>query len=391
MFYWNEFTLQCTSLEECTTVIQNGENLMIKMTLLAFTLSLATLINTVDAREPKSWKLGPFVRAESVNPILRPKPESQFFCPMQGKNVTWESDHTFNPGAVVRNNQVFLLYRAEDDYGIGIGHHTSRLGLAQSPDGLHFQRNESPVLFPDFDTQTAQEWPGGCEDPRIVEREDGTYVMTYTQWNHQIAVLGVATSKDLLNWQKHGYVFDKTYDRIYSKSGSIICRCEGDKLIATKIQGKYWMYWGEGSIHLATSDDLISWKPVLDSNNKLLVVLKPRSGKFDSDLVEVGPPAVMTTSGIVLLYNGKNSAHNGDPSIGPGAYSAGQLLLDRNHPEKVIAQTKEPFFKPEMPYETKGQYQDGTVFIQGLVHFHGHWYLYYGGADSIVGVAVSKD
>jgi predicted GH43/DUF377 family glycosyl hydrolase len=338
-----------------------------------------------------SWELGPFERIDEVNPILQPNSQSHFYCPLQKKDVPWEGEHTFNPGAVVRNGKVYLLYRAEDDYSRGIGQHTSRIGLAQSEDGRHFVQSDAPVLFPDQDDQSTFEWPGGCEDPRLVETEEGNYVMTYTQWNRQLAVLGVATSPDLIHWTKQGYAFDKAHQgkfgRRWSKSGSIVCRCKGDRLIATKIQGKYWMYWGEGMINIATSDDLISWEPLLDAAGDPVIVLKPRPGKYDSDLVEAGPPAILTDKGIVLLYNGKNSAGNGDPTIGPGAYSAGQLLLDSENPTRLLARTEECFFRPEKPYETRGQYQDGTVFVQGLVHHQGHWLLYYGAADSVAGVA----
>jgi predicted GH43/DUF377 family glycosyl hydrolase len=337
----------------------------------------------------EDWQLGSFERLDEVNPILAPSPDSVFYCPIQNKEVHWEMDHTFNPGAVVHEGKVYLFYRAEDDYGIGIGKHTSRLGLAVSSDGVHFERTDTPVLFPDLDDQSAYEFPGGCEDPRIVKTEEGVYVMTYTQWNGQLAVLGVATSNDLIHWKKHGYAF-KNSERRWSKSGSIVCRLEKDHLIATKIQGKYWMYWGEGFIYAATSDDLISWKILNDVDGKPAAVLEPRDGKFDSQLVEAGPPAILTEKGILLLYNGKNSAVNGDPLVTPKAYSAGQVLLDFSNPTKVLDRSQNYFLTPERPYEMKGQYKGGTVFIQGLVHFQEQWFLYYGTADSAIAVAVSK-
>lgn len=336
-----------------------------------------------------TWQLGPFERIDAANPILKECSESTFHCPVQDKEIHWEGDFTFNPGAVVHNDQVYLFYRAEDNYGVGCGLHTSRIGLAISHDGVTFQRYGIPVLFPDHDDQKMYEWPGGCEDPRIVETAEGTFVMTYTQWNRQVAVLGIATSDNLLQWKKHGYAFKDGFKR-WSKSGSIVCQREGDRLIATKIQGKYWMYWGEGIIHAATSEDLISWTPILDEDDKPLAVLTPRSGKFDSALVEPGPPAILTSEGIVLLYNGKNSAKDGDPLISPKAYSAGQVLLDFNDPTKVIARTEECFLTPTRAYEMRGQYTGGTVFVQGLVHFHGQWFLYYGMADSAIGVAISN-
>jgi predicted GH43/DUF377 family glycosyl hydrolase len=149
------------------------------------------------------------------------------------------------------------------------------------------------------------------------------------------------------------------------------------------------MYWGEG-IYAAVSDDLISWEPLVDEDGKLISILKPRPRKFDSVLVEAGPPAVITEEGILLLYNGKNSVKKGDPHIAPGAYCAGQVLLDLSNPAKVKARSDCHFLMPERPYETKGQYQGGTVFIQGLVHFQDRWFLYYGAADSAIGVAVCE-
>ncbi len=332
-----------------------------------------------------------FQRVDEANPILAPCPDSVFHCPLQDKDIHWEKEYIFNPGAIVRDGKVYLIYRAEDDFGTGTGKHTSRLGLAISEDGIHFQRTGTPILFPDRDQQSLYEFPGGCEDPRIIETEEGTYVMTYTQWNRQLAVLSIATSTDLIHWEKHGYAFENYSRRHWSKAGSIVCRQQGDQLIAAKIQGKYWMYWGEGQIHIATSDDLISWQPILNADDRPIVILAPREGKFDSALVEAGPPALLTDEGILLFYNGKNSAIHGDPKIFPKAYSAGQVLLDANNPTQVISRSESCFLTPEKPYEMKGQYQGGTVFIQGLVHFHDKWFLYYGTADAAIGVAIDEE
>ncbi|MCE5316781.1 MAG: glycoside hydrolase family 130 protein [Parachlamydia sp.] len=340
------------------------------------------------------WEIGPFHRADEVNPVISPKRSSTFSCPLAKGFIRWESDHTFNPGAVVHKGKVYLIYRAEDDSGLGIGQHTSRLGLAVSDDGWHFKRKGTPVLFPNCDDQEEHEWAGGCEDPRIVQGKDGTFVMTYTQWNRKIAVLAVATSRNLYSWKKHGYIFEKAdqgrFGRRWSKSGAIVTSLEGDHLVATKIQGKYWMYWGEGSIFAATSEDLIAWEPVLDEEGNPIPILNPRPFHFDSALVESGPPAILTEDGIVLLYNGKNDFERGYPGICPGAYAAGQVLMDASDPMKLIDRLPEPFFKPERPYETSGQYQDGTVFIQGLVHFKDRWFLYYGAADSAIGMALDS-
>ena len=141
------------------------------------------------------WEIGRFTRPVSGNPIIAPRPESIFTDPILKKPVHWEVLHTFNPAAMVRDGKVYVLYRAEDDSGaMQIGGHTSRLGLAESQDGISFTRRPDPVFYPAGDAQQSREWPGGVEDPRIVETEDGTYVLTYTQWNRNIYSVGMATS-----------------------------------------------------------------------------------------------------------------------------------------------------------------------------------------------------
>ena len=334
--------------------------------------------NTVLAEVP-SWGFGPFVRPEGVNPVITPNTSSSFQCPMSNKVVHWEGLHTFNPSAIVKDGKVYVIYRAEDDSGsTTIGSHTSRLGLAVSDDGLHFKTLPTPTLYPADDNQKANEWTGGCEDPRLIEAEDGTFVITYTQWNHKVARLAVATSKDLQHWTKYGPIF-ANYPGYY-KSGAIITKISDGRLKAAKINGKYWMYWGEGKIAIASSDDLIHW----EMGKR---VLPARPGKFDSALAEAGPPAVLTDHGIVVLYNGKNASH-GDPALSPGVYSDGQALFDAQDPTHLIARTDKPFYQPEAAYERTGQYAAGTTFIEGLVFFQGKWFLYYGCADSFVAVAV---
>src|SRR6202035_4447548 len=110
-----------------------------------------------------------------------------------------------------------VLYRAEDDSGtMQIGMHTSRLGLAESADGIHFTRRGDPVFYPADDDQKAREWPGGVEDPRIVESPDGTYVLTYTQWNRETYSVGIATSRDLTHWTKFGPAFLNSFGGKYA-------------------------------------------------------------------------------------------------------------------------------------------------------------------------------
>lgn len=333
-----------------------------------------------------NWQLGPFVRPSHAQPIIRPSGDL-FHFPGTDAPQEWESGNTFNPAAAVRDGKVILLYRAENDPGKGVGQHLSSIGYASSDDGVHFRKSAAPVVYLDQSNRKYED-PGGCEDPRVVKSPSGQYILTYTGYDRKTARLCIASSPDLKHWTKHGPAFAGTpFLNTWSKSGSIVCQVNHGQMTAVKIHGRYWMYWGEEPIHWATSDDLIHWTPGTDSSGKLLNLLDRRPGKFDSDLVEPGPPAVLTKAGIVFLYNGKNAAKNGDPALAAGAYSAGQVLLDPHVPSKVLQRTDHPFLWPQEPFELTGQYKAGTVFIEGLVPFKGKWRLYYGTADSFVGVA----
>ncbi|MDP4148588.1 MAG: glycoside hydrolase family 130 protein [Bacteroidota bacterium] len=357
-----------------------------------------------DSDSSAYWALLPFSKVDSANPILQPG-DGRFMDPIRHQTVYWERKDVFNPAIVVRDNKVYMLYRAQDSIGKPSG--TSRIGLAVSSDGLHFTRQPAPVLYPDHDAQMKWEWEGGCEDPRVVEDDQGLYYMTYTAYDGDKARLMIATSSDLLHWVKKGHAFAKAYNGKYvdewSKSGSILSRYEQGKIIATRLNGKYWMYWGDQFIWAATSDDLVNWTPVemqpgeqppvplrgLAQKMPLLkVVIPTRAKKFDSDLVESGPPAMITDKGILLIFNSRNVPGIGDSSLPEGTYAASQVLLDKQDPTKILHRMDHYFIRPDKPYETTGQVNQ-VCFVEGLARFRDKWFLYYGTADSRIAVAVN--
>ena len=131
---------------------------------------------------------------------------------------------------------------------------TSRLGYAESSDGIHFSRLPQPVLSPEAE----YEKDGGVEDPRLVKFGD-TYYLTYTGYNKKDAQLCLATSKDLLHWQRQGVIlpaYKGHWNVGWTKSGAIV---------PEKINGRYWMYFLGTSadktdqMGLASSTDLIHW------------------------------------------------------------------------------------------------------------------------------------
>ncbi|WP_426574647.1 glycoside hydrolase family 130 protein [Aquihabitans sp. McL0605] len=355
-----------------------------------------------------SWALGPFEREPAMG--IRPAPELTFDCPVSGETVAWAAKDVFNPGAVVHEGRVHLLVRAEDAVGRYAG--VSRIGLATSDDGIHFELEPEPVLHPDDDAWQAWEWPGGCEDPRVVEAPDGGFVCTYTAFDGKNGALFVATSPDLRQWTKHGPAFAGTrYAKSTSKSGAVLTEVVDGRLVAARRDGRYWMYWGEGTAAAASSTDLVRWEPVtyeagrdryltfdpaspgfglerVPGHHELRPLLFPRRGRFDSLLVEPGPPAVTTDDGIVLIYNGANHWEDGDPSLPAFSYQPGQALFDQQDPLSPIARTTEPMLRPEGDDEERGQVGN-VCFAQGLVLHRDRWHLYYGMADSRIGCATA--
>ncbi len=215
------------------------------------------------------------------------------------------------------DDQVVLLYRAHAEDIV------SHIGIAFSDDGFRFEREDAPILSPEHDYERY-----GCEDPRIAFI-DGTYYLTYTGWDRYSAQLCLATSTDLRTWTKHGpplfedfdtFRTTNSRDRTWSKAGVIVPR---------QLQGgKWWMYFGEGAIYWATSDDLIHWTP--GTSDEEPMHSPPTPGSFDESLVEIGTsPPVLTDDGLlVMLTNGATrTVHPPDGSVEVD-YRCGQIAID---------------------------------------------------------------
>jgi predicted GH43/DUF377 family glycosyl hydrolase len=359
-----------------------------------------------DATEETAtrWAFPHFEKVDSLNPILKPSAKLEFRDPITDSIVRWEERNVLNPTAVVRGDSVYLLYRAQDLNG------TSRIGMAVSGDGLRFHKKPEPVFYPDTDSMMVYEWNykkiqgpqenredcyfcyfDGVEDPRIVESSDGKYIMTYTSYDGKTARLSLASSQDLINWTKHGLVLQgEKYKDTWSKAGAIVGKLEDNNVVATQINGKYWMYFGDTDIFLASSDDLIHWDIAENEESKKRIsVMHPRMGRFDSRLVEPGPYGLLRDTGILLIYNGSNAANFNDPELPKFTYAAGQALFDRNAPFKLIERKESYFIHPDKDYEKIGEVNE-VCFVEGLVFFKNKWFLYYGTADSKIAVAVYK-
>jgi predicted GH43/DUF377 family glycosyl hydrolase len=296
------------------------------------------------------------IRAERLSdqPVLRPAAPP------------WMEAGAFNPAAVVQDGKTVLLFRARDARG------TSRIGYAESPDGLHFKIDPQPVLKP----AATYERGGGVEDPRVL-RIGTIYYMTYTGYNRHDAQLCLATSTDLRHWQRHGVIlpaYHGAWITGWTKSGAIV---------PERINGKWWMYYlgtrrdpdgkDRDYMGLASSEDLLHW---LDATKQ--PVLDRRPGAFDDRVMEPGPPPLVTGAGILLLYNGAN-----DKLV----YGPGWILFDKADPRRVLARCEKPFMQPSLVWERVGTVPN-VIFLEGVaartadpLDLTG----YYGGADLYTG------
>lgn len=263
------------------------------------------------------------------NPILTPDERHH-----------WESEKLYNPGAVFHNSQYHLFYRA---LGHGQDWH-SRIGYATSENGETFYRREEPLLEGENELELR-----GVEDPRITRIAD-TFYMAYTAYDGKVARLNIATSRDLEQWEKQGEAFQnkKSNDHAmvirdgrttqiqrpkeWSKSGA---------LFPEKINGKYWMLFGDNQIWLATSKDCLNWQ----DSDKSFLKARQEGNYFDNCFVEMGPPPIRTDKGWLVIYHGIDNKMK---------YSIGLLLLDPNKPDRIISRSEKPVFSPRASYEIKG-------------------------------------
>lgn len=103
---------------------------------------------------------------------------------------------------------------------------------------------------------------------------------------------------------------------------------------------------------------------------------------WDSWVRGAGPPPIKTRLGWLLFYHAMDTRD-------PNRYKLGSMVLDLNDPTKVLYRTKAPILEPVEWYENTG-WKSGVVYSCGAVVKDGELYVYYGGADSVVCVAMAN-
>lgn len=288
------------------------------------------------------------------NPIIEPDPAHP-----------WEAKATFNPGVVQAGGKVHILYRAMSHNDVSV------IGYASSKDGAHpDERLPDPVYVPreQFE-KSAVGGASGCEDPRLTRIGDRVF-MCYTAYDGvqpRIALTSIALS-DLVarrwNWTAPTLISPPDVD---DKDAAIFPKKFGRKYAILHRLGT--------SVWIDFVDDLdfhgTRW---LGGH----VLLKPRTGLWDSRKIGIGGPPIETKQGWLLLYHGISKREDRH-------YHVRAALLDLKDPRKVIARTRYPIFEPEERYEREGLVNN-VVFPCGSAVIRGRLFVYYGGADKVVGV-----
>ena len=314
------------------------------------------------------------------NPILSPKSENP-----------WEERCVLNPAVIYdeENEKFVMLYRAAGNDE----KHVIRLGLATSTDGINFVRESNEPNFESY----ADEADGGCvEDPRLVKLGDLYYMVyasrAYAPGRYWLEDASYYEPNDVKGNEMPSFATTNitvsylaaTKDfKSYKRFGRITEACVDDRdvyLFPEKVGGKYVMisrpkFKDAGvkmpSIWISFKDDLIEYeKPEL---------LMTGEQWWETQRIGGGTPPIKTERGWFMLYHGV---------CDKGIYRVGAVLLDLEDPRKVIARTKDFIMEPEFDYETCGIY-DGCVFPTGTVVKDGTLYVYYGTADTHIGLATA--
>lgn len=282
------------------------------------------------------------------NPIIAPR-----------QGCDWESFGTFNPGAAIDGAAIHLLYRAVDT------NKTSRLGYACTKDGTKMLlRSLDPVLAP------SDEWEEfGCEDPRITNF-GGTFYITYTAYSRRGPRIALASTKDFLNFKKHGLIGPERNDKdcvIFPE------RIHGRIAMLHRLESKVQIAYFDSFESLFDSKNY--WNEYLKHFDDYEVIRSRFS--WEARKVGVGTPPLRTDHGWLVIYHGVSLEQ---------IYRAGAVLLELDNPSKVVARTSEPILEPETEFERHGVVPN-VVFPDGAVLRNGRLIAYYGGGDKVCCVA----
>jgi predicted GH43/DUF377 family glycosyl hydrolase len=277
------------------------------------------------------------------NPLLVPDPSSP-----------WESHSIFNPSVIFHNDTFHMHYRAQGRDLI------SRIGYAISHDGVDWDRSPDPILEPVNDRELK-----GVEDPRVTEI-DGIFYMAYTAYsgvgslNESLTPM-FAVSDDLLSWRRIGPLVQGENN----KDHFLLPKMLKNRFVA------FHRRWPD--IWIAESEDLVNWPEEMMQR-----IMTPRPDtNWDSMSIGGNGPPIETEHGWLSFYHGY-----GEDRV----YRLGVALLDPEEPSKVLNRPNGWILEPRERWELEGNVPN-VVFSSANIRVNDQVWVYYGGADRVIGLA----
>ncbi len=260
--------------------------------------------------------------------MLLKSPANPIVCAVP--SLWWANRKVYNAAAFIKDDAYRLVFRAiGEDY-------ISRLGMASSSDGVHFNIQELPVFKPVTKFETY-----GCEDPRITLIDD-TYWMTYTAYDGLTARVALTSTRDFISWSERHILFPNWKEGRWVNPKQTVWN-KAAAIFPEKISGKYRLFFGDDSIWEAESSDLIHWTAVKQP------VLSPRDGYFDSSYIEMGPPPIRVDRGWLIIYHGISGRNDSR------VYRLGAAIMDYHNPRITLWRSDLPILEPSELFEKVGK------------------------------------
>ncbi|MCE5198242.1 MAG: glycosidase [Armatimonadota bacterium] len=292
---------------------------------------------------------GPFTRVLD-RPLITPA------------DVPVKANAVFNPGVVELDGEVLLLLRVEVRRGI------SEIRVARSKNGVdRWTFDERALLEPDMEEYPYEEW--GCEDTRVTQVGPREWIIAYTAYSRYGPAVALARTSDFVTVERLGTVLSPT-----NKDAALFPETfDGHWLLLHRpVTGGQEHIW-----YASSPQDLTYW-------SQPGVLIPERGGPWwDGLRIGVGAPPIKTDRGWLLIYHGVKEA------AGHPVYRLGLALLDPKNPRKMIARASDWCFGPEVGYEQYGLVPN-VVFTCGTLTRGDEIWMYYGAADTSVGLATAK-
>lgn len=318
---------------------------------------------------------------------------------LEKTELFFENEGVLNPAVIQVDRFIHIFYRA-----VSTGNH-STVGYCKLDGPFTIvKRNSEPILVPEFDYEKH-----GVEDPRIVKIDD-LYYLTYTAYDGVNALGCLATSTDLIHFDKKGILVPQvTYNEFMTLSegkNSVndkyfrynnhegVPKKDGIKMLVwdknvilfpRKIKNKfYFMHRIKPDIQIVVAIESLEsltpefWRNYLRNINEYILL----SPKYDHEISYIGGgcPPIETAHGWLIIYHGVKDSVEGY------VYSACAALFDLENPQIEIARLPYPLFQPELKWELKGEVNN-VCFPTGSVVIEDRLYIYYGAADERIACA----